>query len=114
GRYVVGIDLGTTHTVVASAPRATGRVSIFSIPQLVTATETAARALFASALYAPLEGEAAVDPFGDLPWILGEHARRHGGEVPHRLVHSAKSWLCHRGVDRTASILPWGADEEVP
>ena len=34
--------------------------------------------------------------------------------VPGRLVVSAKSWLCHPGVDRSARILPWGASEEVP
>src|SRR5262245_61377257 len=30
-----------------------------------------------------------------------------------RLVSSAKSWLCHSGVDRTSQILPWQAPEEV-
>jgi hypothetical protein len=34
--------------------------------------------------------------------------------VPARLVSSAKSWLCHAGVDRTAAILPWQAPDEVP
>jgi hypothetical protein len=29
---------------------------------------------------------------------------------PGRLVASAKSWLSHPGVDRTAPILPWGAE----
>ena len=42
----------------------------------------------------------------------GELARRRGAEVPGRLVASAKSWLCHPGVDREAPILPWGAGEE--
>jgi molecular chaperone DnaK (HSP70) len=28
-------------------------------------------------------------------------------------VGSAKSWLCHPGVDRSARILPWGSAEEV-
>src|SRR5207249_11055994 len=31
-----------------------------------------------------------------------------------RLVASAKSWLCHAAVDRTAAILPWSAGEGVP
>ena len=30
------------------------------------------------------------------------------------MVASAKSWLCHPGVDRQAAILPWGAPSEVP
>jgi molecular chaperone DnaK (HSP70) len=32
--------------------------------------------------------------------------------VPTRLVSSAKSWLCHPGVDRRAPILPWKAPED--
>ncbi len=31
--------------------------------------------------------------------------------MPGRMVASAKSWLCHAGVDRQAAILPWGAGE---
>ncbi len=112
-RRAVGIDLGTTHTVVAWAeldrpapPR------IFEIPQLVTPTEVEARPLFPSFLYAPLPGEISVDPWGDAPWVAGALARQRGGEVPGRLVASAKSWLCHPSVDRSAAILPWGAGEE--
>src|SRR5262249_40916625 len=36
-----------------------------------------------------------------------------GVENAGRLVASAKSWLSHSGVDRTASILPWNAPEGV-
>jgi molecular chaperone DnaK (HSP70) len=112
-RLAVGIDLGTTHTVVAWAPL-DGSLppGIFPIPQLVTTTEVAARPLLPSFLYAPLAGEIAADPWGDAPWIVGELARRRGGEVPGRLVASSKSWLCHRGIDASAAILPWGASEE--
>lgn len=111
---IVGIDLGTTHTVVAWAERDAdpGAIRVFSIPQLVTATEIEARPLLPSLLYAPLPGEAPADPFGDAPFAIGEHARRRGGEIPGRLIASAKSWLCHPAVDRTAPILPWGAAED--
>src|SRR5205823_8311446 len=50
-----------------------------------------------------------------LPWnespdrIVGEFARIQGARVSGRLVTSAKSWLCHGGVDREAAILPWAA-----
>jgi molecular chaperone DnaK (HSP70) len=50
-----------------------------------------------------------------LPWdeeadrIVGEFARIQGARVPGHLVASAKSWLCHPGVDREAPILPWAA-----
>jgi hypothetical protein len=32
--------------------------------------------------------------------------------VPGRLVASAKSWLSHAAVDRSAAILPWGAADD--
>lgn len=113
---IVGIDLGTTHTVVAWADPAAGERAgrIFPIPQLVTPAEIEARPLLGSFLYAPVEAERVADPFGDAPFVIGELARRRGGEVPGRLVASSKSWLCHPGVDRTAPILPWGAPEELP
>jgi molecular chaperone DnaK (HSP70) len=112
-RLVVGIDLGTTHTVVAWADRdRAGPAEIFDIAQLVTPREIEARALFPSCLYAPVASESAVDPWGDAPWIAGELARRRGGEVPGRTVLSAKSWLCHAGVDRDAPILPWGVSSD--
>jgi molecular chaperone DnaK (HSP70) len=109
---LVGIDLGTTHTVVASADaaRPESDVDVFLVPQLTGPSEVEARPLFDSALYAPLPGEVKVDPWGDAPWVTGELARRRGGEVPGRAVFSAKSWLCHAAVDRTAAILPWGAE----
>lgn len=109
---VVGIDLGTTNTIVAWAEvGGASPLNIFPIPQLVTAGETEARALFPSCLYVPLAGEVTTDPFLDAPYATGEFARRRGSEVPGRLVASAKSWLCHAGVDRSAAILPWGSDE---
>lgn len=113
GELCVGIDLGTTHGVVAWAKRESGaEVEVFPIPQLVTMGERQARALLPSFLYAPLPGELPEDPFGDAPWAIGEVARRRGREVPGRVVSSAKSWLCHAAVDRTAAILPWGASDE--
>src|SRR5581483_9719377 len=53
-----------------------------------------------------------------LPWApdrdyaVGEFARNHGSQVPTRLVSSAKSWLCHPGIDRRAPVLPWKAPED--
>jgi molecular chaperone DnaK (HSP70) len=114
-RLAVGIDLGTTNTVVASAPiDGSEQARVFEVPQLVGPAEVEPRALFPSMLYVPLDGERTEDPFGDAPWALGEHARRRGGEVAGRLVASSKSWLAHAAVDRTAPILPWGAAEDTP
>ncbi len=118
-RVAVGIDLGTTHTVVAYAslePATTAppAVDVFEVPQLVTPREVEPRPLFPSMLYAPLEGERVEDPFGDAPWVLGELARRRGADVPGRFVASSKSWLVHAGVDRAEPILPWGASGDAP
>ncbi len=110
---VVGIDLGTTNTLVAFADDARA-ITILPIAQLVAPGSEEARPLFPSCLYAPLEGERLSDPFGDAPYVAGELARRRGAEVPGRLVASAKSWLCHTGVDRTAPILPWGSPDGTP
>ena len=92
-RRIVGIDLGTTHTVVAWADPGdpAGAARIFPIPQLVTPAEVEARALLPSFLYAPVEAERVADPWDDAPFVIGALARRRGGEVPGRLVASAKS-----------------------
>lgn len=122
-RWVVGIDLGTTNTVVACArlpaPGARGfpEVAVFEIPQQVSEGAREPRALLPSALYAPLDPRERADdaaglPPGDArfaPWIVGAFARARGAELPARAVTSSKSWLAHGGVDRSAAILPWGA-----
>ncbi len=120
-RLIVGIDLGTTHTVVAWAPyprpgQERPSIEVLPIPQLVSASETAARPLLPSFLYAPTVDERVDPSWRDGSWVPGEYARHRGQEVPGRLVSSAKSWLCHAAVDRTAPILPWGSDisEDVP
>lgn len=50
---------------------------------------------------------------GEPKWAVGLFARDHGGAVPGRLISSAKSWLCHPGVDRTAGLLPWHGAADV-
>jgi molecular chaperone DnaK (HSP70) len=120
-RYIVGIDLGTTNCAVAYADTRDGERAIrpFAVPQLVGEARVAAQSTLPSFLY--LAGEHELPPGAlALPWdgarvfAVGEFARAQGARVPGRLVSSAKSWLCHRGVDREARILPWGAaDEEV-
>ena len=114
-RFVVGIDLGTTNTAVAYARLGDdAAVTPFPIPQLVAPGEIAPRATLPSFLYLPgpeLPLEAARLPWGSPGWIVGTLAQSRGAEVPARLVASAKSWLSHGGVDRTAPILPLGLGE---
>ncbi|MFM8333824.1 MAG: Hsp70 family protein, partial [Candidatus Methylumidiphilus sp.] len=118
----VGIDLGTTHTVVAYADTAAApKIEVFNIEQLTAPGAVAARPLLPSVRYHPAPGEMAeVDT--RLPWdeagedtrpVIGEWARLLGAKTHGRTVASAKSWLSHAAVDRTAPILPWGAAEGV-
>lgn len=124
-RYVVGIDLGTSNTVVAFAAEGDDDIRLLAIDQLVGRGEVAARPLLPSVRYHPADGELD-DTDLRLPWpaspaaadappvVIGSLARELGAQVPGRAVASAKSWLSHAGVDRSAAILPWGAGDEVP
>ena len=120
-QFVVGIDLGTTNSAVAyvDAGDPQRRVHSFPIPQLVAEANIADRPTLPSFLYVGGEHDVAPGSLA-LPWdpdrayAVGEFARMQGARVPGRLVSSAKSWLCHGGVDREAAILPWGAPQDVP
>lgn len=116
--YAVGIDLGTTHCVVAASRLDRPQVRVIGVPQLVAPGEVAARPLLPSFTYIPADAELAGHdralPWGTPPRIAGEMARRLGAKVPTRLVASAKSWICYGGVNRKAAILPWGAPDEAP
>jgi molecular chaperone DnaK (HSP70) len=115
-RYVVGIDLGTTNCALAYVDTGAGTDEAlvptpFPPPQVVQPGAVETRPLLPSFLYLPGPNEL---PAGSLklPWAadrdfaVGEFARNHGAQVPTRLVGSAKSWLCHSGIDRRAAVLP--------
>ncbi|MBS0207635.1 MAG: Hsp70 family protein [Planctomycetes bacterium] len=116
-RYVVGIDLGTTNSALAYVDTQSSSTDVrdFPIAQLVAPGTVETRDTLPSFHYEPATGE--LPPHAlKLPWgepeagyAVGIWAREHGGEVPSRLVQSAKSWLCHSGVDRLAELLPWHA-----
>ncbi|HEY5677481.1 MAG TPA: Hsp70 family protein, partial [Myxococcales bacterium] len=108
-RYAVGIDLGTSNSALAYADldERDPEVRVFEVPQLVAAAQTQPRKLLPSHLYLP----ASVEKLGES--VVGAFARERGAQVPGRHVASAKSWLCHPSVDRTAGILPWGAPPDV-
>jgi hypothetical protein len=120
-RYVVGIDLGTTNSALAYVDTQAGEAeqhpAVLPVPQVVHPGAVEDRTLLPSFLYLPRPGEV---PAGSLrlPWspdrdyAVGEYARKVGTLVETRLVSSAKSWLCHPGVDRKAPVLPWKASEE--
>jgi molecular chaperone DnaK (HSP70) len=117
-RFTVGIDLGTTNSVVSCVDHAgDAEVRLFAIPQLVAVGEVDALPMLPSFCILPGRHELPEGALG-LPWApgavtaVGAFARDHGALVPGRLVASAKSWLAHGGVDRTGKILPWRG--EVP
>lgn len=122
-RYSVGIDLGTTHCVLSYADLDNIDDEAFSphvmaIPQLTSPGSVEDKYQLPSFLYLAHEAELAADSTS-LPWVVkpeylvGEIARNLGSKTPIRLVSSAKSWLCHAGVDCKAPILPAEAPDEV-
>ena len=120
-QYVIGIDLGTTNSVLAFAPLDADqpRLELLPRPQLVAAATAESRSMLPSFLYLAAPHEAAGGSL-DLPWAagrdyaVGEFARRQAAEMPDRTVAAAKSWLCHSRVDRRQPILPWNAPADVP
>jgi hypothetical protein len=116
-KYVIGIDLGTTHSALAAEALGddAARPRVLEVPQLVSPGSVHARALLPSFIYFAHESEGALA----LPWdedrrfAVGEYARARSAEAPRRVVSSAKSWLSHTGIDRRAPVLPLGAPADV-
>ncbi|ROV58992.1 molecular chaperone DnaK [Vibrio ponticus] len=127
-RFLVGIDLGTTNTVVAyceiTDDLQQSEVSLFAIDQLIGAGEVVRKPLLPSFRYHPAVGQISPSDL-TLPWlnqpvngdiehvIIGEWARELGAKVEGRQVSSAKSWLSHQAVDRSSDILPWAGASDV-
>lgn len=126
-RYCVGIDLGTTNSVVAYTPldADAADLRLLAVPQSVAAGQVESRDSLPSFLYIAPDSEAAAYA---LPWqqtaaadqanavgnhVIGEAARAKAAQSPQRVVATAKSWLTHSRVDRRAAILPWQAPDEV-
>ncbi len=125
-QYIVGIDLGTTHTVVAftSLDSTQQDIQLFNVEQLVAPGQVAERPILPSVRYHPAIEELSHNDiefhsynkganFSDMPVVIGEAARLLGAKSKGRFISSAKSWLSHPGVDHTAEILPWGSHDDV-
>ncbi|MGR9088258.1 MAG: Hsp70 family protein [Gammaproteobacteria bacterium] len=122
-RFSVGIDLGTTHCVLSYAELDHEGADEFSqevmaIPQLTAPGTVEEKIQLPSFMY-QAHSEELAEGSTSLPWsekpdhLVGEIARSLGSKTPIRLVASAKSWLCHAGVDCKAPILPSDAPDEV-
>ena len=133
--FTVGIDLGTTNCAVAYVENTSfthvnssqgrgqgqggeGTIQVFKIPQLVSEGNLTPLPMLPSYLYLSGAHELLQENI-QLPWddkitsVVGEFAKKLGANVPSRLVSSAKSWLCHAGVDRKAAILPWSGARDL-
>ena len=119
-QYVIGIDLGTTNSVLAYAALSEDKpqVQVLPIPQLVSANTLESRPVLPSFLYLATKEEIVAKAY-NAPWstsvseAVGYAARSLSAEFPERTVGAAKSWLCHSKVDRHQSILPWQAPDSV-
>ena len=122
-RFSIGIDLGTTHCALSYVDMQASDgeqvvQQVLDVPQLTAPASVEGRPLLPSFLYLPHESELTPADLA-LPWgtsadaVAGEFARQRGAATPIRLVASAKSWLCHPGVDRRAPLLPADAPPEV-
>ena len=123
-KYIVGIDLGTSNSILAYTPAelddpAAAEIKLLEIPQIIGPGSVTSRSMLPSFIFLPGDKDMSPDAL-NLPWqtdvkqVVGEFARERGAELPQRLISSAKSWLCHSMVDRNQAILPWGASPEVP
>lgn len=117
-RYLIGIDLGTTNSCVTYVDTDRKKnpalsLTAFPISQIVEGGVIAPKATLPSFCYL-LDREEKQKGLGNLPWaadlrdyIVGAGALDKGGAFPRKLVHAAKSWLCHPAVDRRAPLLPF-------
>lgn len=119
-RFAVGIDLGTTNCALAfvDLARPDATPEIFPITQWETEGAYVTADMLPSFYYLPVKAEwrrgqmrlplhrVEAPGFG-----VGRMARAKASQIPGRVIHSAKSWLCHPGVNREERILPWHSDE---
>ncbi|MBF0567520.1 MAG: Hsp70 family protein [Nitrospirae bacterium] len=118
--FIVGIDLGTTNCVVSyiDTQKDDFQCNLFEIPQVTDIGVIEKLPSLPSFLYMPLESERPEISY-KLPWdttetgkyVVGKYALARGAQAPTRVISSAKSWLCHEGIDRQSAILPWGVQD---
>lgn len=118
---IIGIDLGTTNCTMSCTSlhpedKLNPSLEQFSISQVMSAQTPGCSLSLPSFIYYPLAEELKSNVAG-VPWdagrsfAIGTFARDRGAELPTRLISSAKSWLCHQGINRREKILPLEAEE---
>lgn len=121
-KYIIGVDLGTINSSIAYVDLDQKKNPSLGIQQFQILQNTAPHAtgsfpVLPSFCYLSGEDEWPENAF-KLPWknnqdcFVGMFAQSQGVKVPTRLIQSAKSWLCHAGVNRKERILPLDCAEE--
>jgi hypothetical protein len=119
-KFAIGIDLGTTNSVIAYAPLddAKAEIRTVPIPQFVAPGQIELLSGLPSFLYLPTDEQwesgvwkAEGQSYEKL--VIGAYARQVSAENPDRTIAAAKSWLCHSRVDRRSGLLPWNSAEPV-
>lgn len=114
--FTIGIDLGTTNTVVSYIEhQLNGQPEILLIPQFTDTGTIEKLNHLPSFIYLGLSHENY-----QLPWdksnqtfVVGTYARKRSTQAPDRTIAASKSWLSHLGVDRRKGLLPVNAAEDI-
>lgn len=119
-KYIIGIDLGTTNCTMAytAADDPGAEIVQFAIPQIIAEGTQGEHSVLPSFIYFPTQAEldaknVAIEWDAKREHCVGSYARDRGAQSPSRMIASAKSWLCHSGIDRRMKILPLGEEDEV-
>ncbi|MCC9658123.1 Hsp70 family protein [Rhodopirellula halodulae] len=130
-KYCIGIDLGTTNSVVAYTRQSEGEkpsvdqtpeIQLLPIPQVVASGQVESRTSLPSFLYLPRDQE--VDSLeihheharfpSSTDGVAGVYAKQQAADNPQRVIVAAKSWLCQRKIDPESPVLPWQSPDEIP
>lgn len=118
-KYIIGIDLGTTNCTLAYIKKDDDSAAIqqFLIPQITRDGEEESLPYLPSFIYFPLEEELKSQGQGiswdkERTFAVGKYAKARGEDCPDRVISSAKSWLCHYGIDRRKKWLPMAFEKE--
>lgn len=101
-KYTIGIDLGTTNSAASYASLDAPQIHNLKIPQLNSLGSEEFLPTLPSFCY--LDKNAV---------IVGTYALHQGARTPTKLVHSAKSWLCHSAAPRRDRILPIEGSDKI-
>ena len=115
-KYTIGIDLGTTNTVVSYIENQKKEAPIIlPIPQFTDSGTIENLNYLPSFIYLGLANENFQLPWNRNPqsFVVGTYARKRSTQAPDRTIAASKSWLSHQGVDRRKGLLPVNAAEDI-